>query len=377
LISGLKSTNQKSYGDNATYQSSITSLKFNPNDYDDYNWTGAFVQKAELGSVGTKVENYTVAENAVQKATLQAYLDNGNTPPTDMLLQFQYAINPDNTLRLKTVGEKIIDTAIIVERFTSNVTVTHYADDGTSSGSFDNSNVPDTDTRNNNRSIRVLIKSLNDDMMISLNVPVYAQESYMDDLMAYTQRYNEFTAYMNNAQAITNNYNEMLKKLSETPDKIVNEDDPKCQWYTNLWYRMGGISETAKEEPSNKFDVLDDNKINNADYLQYALETGTLAMEQVVFSEKGSGLYPGLKKTDWKACTYDNLSDISRQDNSLAVAKAEVKYKKAVEEIQVKDKRYDLDLKKLDTQHNALQTEYDSVKTIISKNTERSFKAFS
>ena len=41
------------------------------------------------------------------------------------------------------------------------------------------------------------------------------------------------------------------------------------------------------------------------------------------------------------------------------------------------DKKLDLELKKLDTEHSALQTEYDSIKEVISKNTERSFKAFS
>jgi hypothetical protein len=204
-------------------------------------------------------------------------------------------------------------------------------------------------------------------------------DKYNADLAAWTAAwetlYASFENWLNQCQELKDKDYEMIKNL---PDKeIPDEKDPKVQWYTNLWYRMGGISETLKEIPSTKFDVLDDNKMSNPDYLQYALETGTLAMEQVVFSEKGSGLYPGLKTTDWKASTYKNASDISEQDDSLKVTKAEVKYKKAVEEIQVKDKRYDLDLKKLDTQHNALQTEYDSLKTVINKNTERSFKAFS
>ncbi|MDR1327041.1 MAG: hypothetical protein LBJ74_01400, partial [Heliobacteriaceae bacterium] len=191
----------------------------------------------------------------------------------------------------------------------------------------------------------------------------------------YNTHAQQFVRWLNSCEQFKNYVQYGLETL---PSKeIPRENDPKAQWYTNLWYRMGGISETKKEEPSTKFKVLDDSKMNNPDYLQYALETGTLAMEQVVFSEKGSGLYPGLKTTDWKACTFDNISNISRQDNTLAVAKAEVKYKKAVEEIQATDKRYDLDLKKLDTQHNALQTEFDSIKTIINKNAERSFKAFS
>ena len=42
-----------------------------------------------------------------------------------------------------------------------------------------------------------------------------------------------------------------------------------------------------------------------------------------------------------------------------------------------KDKKYEQDLKKLDTEHTALQTEYDSIKEVLSKNVERSFKAFS
>ena len=49
---------------------------------------------------------------------------------------------------------------------------------------------------------------------------------------------------------------------------------------------------------------------------------------------------------------------------------------KTLKEIEVKDKQYDTDLKKLDTEHNALQTEYDSIKNVLQKNLERSFKTF-
>jgi prefoldin subunit 5 len=56
---------------------------------------------------------------------------------------------------------------------------------------------------------------------------------------------------------------------------------------------------------------------------------------------------------------------------------AEAKYKKTITEIESKDKQYDQDLKDLDTEHTALQTEYDSIKEVISKNVDRSFKAFS
>ena len=45
--------------------------------------------------------------------------------------------------------------------------------------------------------------------------------------------------------------------------------------------------------------------------------------------------------------------------------------------IEAKDNKLENDIKKLDTEHNALQTEYESVKSVIDKNIERSFKAFS
>ena len=45
--------------------------------------------------------------------------------------------------------------------------------------------------------------------------------------------------------------------------------------------------------------------------------------------------------------------------------------------IENKDKRFDMELKNIDTEHNSLQTEYDSVKSVIDKNIERSFKIYS
>ena len=57
--------------------------------------------------------------------------------------------------------------------------------------------------------------------------------------------------------------------------------------------------------------------------------------------------------------------------------KAEVKYQRVQQEIEAKDKQYDNDLKLLDTEHNALQTEYESIQNVINKNVERTFKTFS
>ena len=55
----------------------------------------------------------------------------------------------------------------------------------------------------------------------------------------------------------------------------------------------------------------------------------------------------------------------------------EAKYTEDMLIIKNQDNKIDLQLKKLDTEHTALQTEYDSLKNVIDKNIEKSFNMFS
>ena len=48
-----------------------------------------------------------------------------------------------------------------------------------------------------------------------------------------------------------------------------------------------------------------------------------------------------------------------------------------IEAVERKDKKFDLKLKQLDTEHNALQTEYEAVKGVVDKNVEKTFNIFS
>jgi hypothetical protein len=48
-----------------------------------------------------------------------------------------------------------------------------------------------------------------------------------------------------------------------------------------------------------------------------------------------------------------------------------------MDKIEHQDKQFDLELTKLESEHNALQTEYDAVKKVISNNVEKSFNTFS
>ena len=116
--------------------------------------------------------------------------------------------------------------------------------------------------------------------------------------------------------------------------------------------------------------------MNSPEWLQFALEHGVVTLEKVNFaapSEEGDGL----SDVQWVSTIYTSVADIVEQKDETAATKAEIKYNHQMREIEAKDKEYDNQIKLLDTEHNALQTEYESIKGTIEKNVERTFKAFS
>ena len=64
------------------------------------------------------------------------------------------------------------------------------------------------------------------------------------------------------------------------------------------------------------------------------------------------------------------------KNDEFALARAEAEYETAMNEIQNKDKRFDLELQTIDTEHQAIQTEMDSVSKVMDKNIDRTFKIF-
>lgn len=180
----------------------------------------------------------------------------------------------------------------------------------------------------------------------------------------------------------------------------INDKD-KGQWYVNLWYMMNGsesankiksstnsdgetiygIDDNTKKTSAQNYKVIEDELLTSTDWLQFALKNGIVTLSQASYFNPAEDSAKTSEYTAegfyWSQKPYTNASDIISVQDDAAIARAEVKYKNATTEIENKDKKYDQDLKKLDTQHNALQTEYESLKNVIDKNVERSFKAFS
>ena len=225
--------------------------------------------------------------------------------------------------------------------------------------------------------------------------------TFQDDMsLAFTERVFDETKY-------NTDYNEWLAQepkmedISPTIDKKIYEydDKDKAQWYVNLWHRMNGPSDekdgtitdttitttvdengeyviNKTETTSMRYDVLEDGLMNSAEWLEYALESGTVTLERVNY-ENPTEMGTGLQDAAWTSIIYTNATDISSEADDAAVAKAEAEYEATTKDIEAKDKQYDSMLKLLDTEHSALQTEYDSVKSVISKNAERTLKMYS
>ena len=153
---------------------------------------------------------------------------------------------------------------------------------------------------------------------------------------------------------VMNTYGEPKFTWIDQNDKNANGEH-KAQWYTNLFNRMktGG------------YKTLQDGLASSTEWIKFAFESGLVTLEQV----DGSNT--------WNSTTYSNCSDITEQTNSTAVTIAEAEYNAQMNKIQNKDKMYDLELKNIDTEHNSLQTEYESIKGAIDKNIERTFKIYS
>ncbi len=153
---------------------------------------------------------------------------------------------------------------------------------------------------------------------------------------------------------VMNTYGEPKFTWVDQNDKNQN-GEAKAQWYTNLFNRMktGG------------YKTLQDGLASSTEWIKFALESGLVTLEQVDGSK------------NWNTTTYSNCSDITEQTNNTALTIAEAEYNAQMNKIQNKDKMYDLELKNIDTEHNSLQTEYESIKGAIDKNIERTFKIYS
>lgn len=293
------------------------------------------------------------AENEEIKQKLIDILNDPDATQEDInneILMNNYYVDDSGEIQLKTLKQKCIDMFYVLSNY------------NTLGLDYDSVLIP-------------LLETFQDDMEQAFTKEVFDKELYEDD------------------------YNAWLEEEPDKPDvayyieqevrEIIDKD--KGQWYVNLWHRMNGESDIkvgTTDENGNvvtddktssglpRYKVLEDGLMNSPEWLQYALNNGTITLERVDFTdptEDGTGL----ADCTWNSIIWTSSTDITEEENEAAVAAAEVQYEQALRDIESKDKQYDNQLKILDTEHNALQTEYDSVKSVIEKTIERNLKLYS
>ncbi len=179
----------------------------------------------------------------------------------------------------------------------------------------------------------------------------------------------------------------------EYTDKIY--DKPLAQWYTNLWNLMDGntLSDeiysiyddqadfdyfTVGNKPksstkdNNNYVVMPNDQAGNAEWLQFAINNGLVTLSQAALRNNTNG-----SDITWERVESSSTSDIYESQDETKIAKAEAEYKMTLAEIQAEDKQFDIKMKKLDTEHSALEKELESIKGVMDKNVERSYSAFS
>ena len=112
---------------------------------------------------------------------------------------------------------------------------------------------------------------------------------------------------------------------------------------------------------------------NDSEWLKNMIQCGLMTVDVIETDKNGNIKLDGTSPSSDDNLTYTTTTTIDK----TAYAKAEAKYEHAMRQINNKDKKFDLDLSKLETQRNALKTEYESVKKVIEDNIDRTFGIFS
>ena len=228
------------------------------------------------------------------------------------------------------------------------------------------------------------------------NVPGLVDSNGNAVTMTYKQLYDGYQQY----KSALAQYQDELNELGLSANQAYQYDDPtKAQWYTNLWFRINGqstdnsgsknyssfnISDGIREAKDGQKILPDDTSLlNSSVWISNALSKGLVNIEQAAYSNENMTVASNdnpftfnLHGITWSGKIYSSISEIVESDNNKAISQAEAEYQRKTAEINAKDEKYQRKISLLDSEHNAIQTEYESVKSALNKNMERSFKAF-
>lgn len=196
--------------------------------------------------------------------------------------------------------------------------------------------------------------------------PKNPSDSNYDEICDLIDEYNEEKQkYLNSV------YKKGAGKIYEYATNDTDGfDEEKYEYY--LRWGMLIENEVGLDGCVSSSDYGDDFN-SDQEMLNYMLQSGRIRVDTVEFTSDGSVKEDSATVGSDSRLTYTPTTSIDKK----ALAKAEAEYEHTMKEIDRKDKRFDMDLNKLETERTALTTEYDSVKKVIQENIERTFGIFS
>ena len=158
----------------------------------------------------------------------------------------------------------------------------------------------------------------------------------------------------------TNNFSFQTTNMM-SGNRLYSEDDAEAQ------AKYEAEVEKITVERNTRY--AEDENCLDPDYLENKIRTGEWTLQK-------QDTTLGASQYDWVNTVWSSearIGDVLDEDDD---ASAEASYTQKSAFFQEKDKMLELTMKQLDTEHGALQTEIDSVKKVIDKNVEGSFKTF-
>ncbi len=155
--------------------------------------------------------------------------------------------------------------------------------------------------------------------------------------------------------------------LSKTGTKQVPDTDaePIGYQYKKTYIEVDKFKSELVLDPDFKISSLE---------LEEGLRSGVYTL--VKPAEKSTTQTILLNGVYYDTISLSCCSIITDEAQDDLIEKAEAEYNRDMQEIQMQDKRYEMDQKKIDTEYNACLSEEESIKNVLSKNVERSFKTF-
>ena len=129
------------------------------------------------------------------------------------------------------------------------------------------------------------------------------------------------------------------------------------------------LGKVLKEENGNNISFCYDDRCLDSQYIEEQLRNGNWMLQRPEETDSAGN-------KSWKSIHYSSIGNIEDSLDTSDDAAISAEYEQKVAYFQHKDKELELHLQQIQTSHNAIQTEIDSVKKVIQKNIESTFKTF-